>query len=354
MQHILVTGGCGFVGSSLAIRYKQKYPDVKVSVLDNLKRRGSELNLPRLQRKNICFYHGDIRNREDIASVGNFDLLVECAAEPSVVAGFDSSPDYVVNTNLLGTINCLAASCYNKAAMIFISTSRVYPYDLINCIKLRETNTRFEIIKQQDCDGISDRGLNENFPLFGPRSLYGATKLASELLITEYIHMYGLKAVINRCGLISGPWQFGKVDQGVVVLWMARHYWEKKLSYIGFGGTGKQVRDMIHVDDLFELIDIQSNNIDKYSGQTYNVGGGRDSSLSLLEMTAMCEAITGNQIEITPVPESRPADVAVYLSDCSKVIAQTGWEPRVGPREILFDIYNWISENENDLEGILR
>jgi len=243
---ILVTGGAGFVGSNLAIAFKNDTGG-RVVAMDNLKRRGSELNIGRLRKNGVEFIHGDIRNKEDFEPVGKVDTVVECSAEPSVMAGIGSSPDYLINTNLMGTVNCLEFARKRASTFLFLSTSRVYPVETINSLNVRETETRFELLDDQPVRGASSRGISEEFPLDGARTLYGATKLCSELLIREYVNTYGLKAVVNRCGLITGPWQMGKVDQGVIVLWVARHHYGMPLSYIGYGGKGKQVRDMIDV-----------------------------------------------------------------------------------------------------------
>ncbi len=350
----LITGGAGFVGSSLAINLKENYPDSKVIALDNLKRRGSELNIPRLLRHNVEFIHGDIRNKEDLTGIAAVDSIIECSAEPSVLAGYESSPEYLINTNLVGTINCLEVARKYKANFIMLSTSRVYPYKAINTIGFCDTETRFELENTQKIPGCSGAGVTEDFPLSGVRSLYGATKLASELLILEYADMYGFNAVINRCGVLTGPWQFGKVDQGVVVLWVAKHFWNQELSYIGYGGQGKQVRDILHVEDLFRLIDLQLQNIETLSGDIFNVGGGRKISISLKELTVLCKKYTGNSININKVPENRPADVRIYLTDNSRVIKSTGWTPKIGVETIIEEIAAWIKNNQNQLEGVLK
>jgi len=352
-QNILITGGAGFVGSNLALKLKEKYPEIKVTVLDNLKRRGSELNLPRLKEKGINFVHGDIRNKEDFEEVGKTDLILECSAEPSVLAGINSSPDYLINTNLLGTINCLEFARKNNSAFLFLSTSRVYPIDPINNLNLIEEETRFSLNDKQNSVGASGLGIAENFPLEGARSLYGTTKLCSELILQEYIYNYDLKGIINRCGVITGPWQMGKVDQGVFVLWVARHVFGGRLAYIGYGGKGKQVRDFLHIDDLFEVLDIQINDLDKFSGQVWNIGGGVENSVSLQELTKICEEVTGNKIEIAEVLEDRPADLKLFITDFSKIRNATGWEPQKDARQTIQDIYSWIKENENQLKTIL-
>ncbi|MCZ7355811.1 MAG: GDP-mannose 4,6-dehydratase [Candidatus Methanoperedens sp.] len=349
---ILITGGAGFVGSNLAIEFK-KNRDAQVVAFDNLKRRGSELNIPRLKENDVEFIHGDIRNREDFDPVGDTDILIECSAEPSVLAGFDSSPDYLLNTNLLGTINCLEYARKCGADIVFLSTSRVYPVRTINSINFIEKPTRFELSDNQSIQGVSSKGYTEEFPLNGPRTLYGATKLASELIIQEYIEMYGLRAVINRCGVLTGSWQMGKVDQGVIVLWVAKHHYQQSLSYIGYGGKGKQVRDILHVKDLQRLLEIQIADMDAHNGEIYNVGGGLERTVSLLELTRLCQKHTGNKIPIKNVNEDRPGDIRIFITDNSKITGKTGWKPEIEVEQIIEEISNWIGENSELLRPIL-
>ena len=353
-KNILITGGAGFVGSNLAIKFKENYPDTNIIVFDNLKRRGSELNLNRILQKNIHFIHGDVRNQEDFNFNQPIDLVIDCSAEPSVLAGINS-PEYSIHTNLSGTINCLEFCRKNSCHLVFLSTSRIYPIEELNQISFIEKKSRFEISFDQTISGISSKGINENFPLGKQRSLYGATKLASEFLIQEYIHNFKTKAVINRCGIITGPWQMGKVDQGIIPLWLARHFWKNKpLSYIGFGGTGKQVRDFIDIDDLFRVINIQVNDLSKYNGQIYNIGGGCQNSFSLLELTKMCQKITGNTINISQETQNRPDDIRIYISDTSKFNQISHWSCLKTKEQTLEEIYRWIFDNQNILEKILN
>ncbi|MDB5232032.1 MAG: NAD-dependent epimerase/dehydratase [Chitinophagaceae bacterium] len=351
---ILITGGAGFVGASLALFLKESFPSYSVYCLDNLKRRGSELNISRLKEKGISFIHGDIRNKEDFYELPETDSIIECSAEPSVLAGLSSAPDYLLNTNLVGTLNVLSFAVKTKASLIFLSTSRVYPIEYLNEINLSETDTRFTINREQTFTGITPEGINEQFPLTGFRSLYGASKLASELFINEYNEFYQLKTIINRCGVIAGPWQMGKTDQGVAALWLAKHFYKQSLNYIGYGGQGKQVRDMLHIADLFTLIDYQLHHIDKLSGQTFNVGGGNECSISLQEMTQICERITGNKIPITGIAETRAADIALYITDNHMVIAATGWKPKKTVENIFIDIYEWLNKYQLLLTPILK
>jgi CDP-paratose 2-epimerase len=351
---MLVTGGAGFIGSNLAISFKRQYPSLRVIVLDNLKRRGSELNIKRLLGNDVEFIHGDVRNPEDMTFDGKIDLLIECSAEPSVISGYGGNSDYLINTNLIGAINCFEMARKNNTDVIFLSTSRVYPYDALNNLKTIETKTRLEWAEVQDIDipGWSINGIDTDFPLVGPRSMYGATKLCSELILQEYISMYGIRGIINRCGVIAGPWQFGKIDQGVFTHWMLAHYYKKDLKYIGFGGKGKQVRDLLHIEDLFELIELQIDSIDKISGDVFNVGGS-DVNLSLLETTQICGKVTGNKITIESELNTRPADLAIYVTDNQKVCNTFSWKPVRNAESILNDIYLWIKDNEKSLSSLM-
>jgi CDP-paratose 2-epimerase len=352
-RRVLVTGGAGFIGASLALGLAGRYPDWEILALDNLRRRGSELNLPRLREAGVRFHHGDVRRLEDLLEVGEVDVLLECSAEPSVLAGVGGSPDYVVQTNLVGAYNCLELARRSGAQFVFLSTSRVYPVAALEGLAYREADTRLELEDEQSLSGASSRGIAESFPLQGPRTLYGATKLSAELLVAEYAASYGLSVVIDRCGVIAGPWQMGKVDQGVFTYWMLAHHFKRPLSYIGFGGAGKQVRDLLHVEDLLELVDEQLTDPARWAGVTVNVGGGRDCSLSLCETTALCRQITGRTVEVRASAEDRPGDIPIYISDCSRLHELTGWRARRGPTEILSDIHAWIVEHETDLAAAL-
>jgi CDP-paratose 2-epimerase len=343
-KNILITGGAGFIGSNVAVYIKRIYPKSRITALDNLKRRGSELNIKRLKSNGINFMHGDIRFSQDLSFGVKPNLIIECSAEPSVLAGTKTGPGYTINTNLIGIMNCLELARKKRADFIFLSTSRVYPYGRINNLKIIEQETRFSWQGGQNITGFSENGINENFSLEGPRSLYGATKLSGELLLTEYIKNYGIKGIANRCGVIAGPWQFGKIDQGVFSLWMINHYFKKQLTYTGWGGKGKQVRDLLHIDDLCSLIDSQIRDMNKGNGKIYNVGGGKDISLSLLEATSICEKITGNKIKISPQECNQAFDVPIYITDSAKIGLDYSWKP-VKPRErILEDIFKWLKQ----------
>lgn len=353
-QVILITGGAGFVGSGLAIGLKTKYPAYELIAFDNLKRRGSELNISRLKSAGVKFIHGDIRSMSDFEEVGEIDCLIDAAAEPSVLAGVKSGTDYLIKTNFNGTINSLEYAKRFSAKFVFLSTSRVYPIERIEKSSYEEGDTRFTLSADQNELGITEKGISEQLSLQGNRSLYGATKLASELFVNEYNSVFSMETVINRCGILTGPYQMGKVDQGAVVLWAARHFWKRPLAYIGYGGTGKQVRDMLHGNDLLRLIDWQIHNIGMVNGDTFNVGGGLQVSASLQEMTKICHEITGTTIEFTKDMTGRPGDIPWYITDYSLVHEKTGWKPEISVQEIFADIFAWLEKDQAALKSILN
>lgn len=354
MKRVIVAGGAGFVGSSLALALKRDHPDRTVTALDNLKRRGSELAIERLRAGGVDFAHGDIRCAEDLAAPGPCDLFLDCSAEPSVHAGYGASPAYLVNTNLLGTVNCLEHARRSGAAFVFISTSRVYPIAPLRALPLETQGERLEIAPGGHGPGWSAHGVAEDFPLAGPRSLYGATKLASEMLVEEYRAAYGLRTLTYRCGVLAGPWQMGKVDQGFMVLWLARHLYGGTLSYMGFGGLGHQVRDVLHVEDLYDLLALHLGDPVRWDGSMFNVGGGAANATSLAELSALCRRLGGRPIDITAHPETRDADIPWYVTDHRRVTAACGWQPRRPLEQIASDIAGWLIDHRARLEPILR
>ena len=345
-HRVLVTGGAGFIGSSISLAVAARHPDWEVIACDNLFRRGSELNLPRLKGGGVQFHHADVRHPEDLARAGRIDALVECSAEPSVLGG----GDVIVPVNLLGAYHCFEYAAHHRAQVIFLSTSRVYPVARLESLAYEETPTRFQWTSEQSVAGAGAEGIGEHFPLDGARTLYGASKLAAEVLLAEYAVAW----TVDRCGVIAGPWQMGKVDQGVFTHWMLSFVMERPLQYIGYGGAGKQVRDLLHVEDLVDLIDRQLCDPDGWAGQVLNVGGGPSISLSLLETTELCRAISGHDVAIGGVTGNRPGDVRIYVSDCRALFERTEWRPRRGAEEVMRDIHDWAVEHEDELRSGLK
>src|SRR5262245_60810261 len=347
---ILITGGAGFIGSSLAIALKSRVPAASVVSMDNLYRRGSELNLARLNAYGVAFHYGDIRNISDFPN-GPFDIFIECSAEPSVLAGMNQSPDYLIQTNLMGAYHCLEKARLWKSGFLFLSTSRVYPIQTLEAHPWREAPDRF-LWEDGGTHGITSRGVSESVDMVGARSLYGCTKYAAEQLIEEYRATYGLTAVTNRCGAVAGPWQFGKIDQGVVALWVLAHQFRRPLEYIGYGGCGRQVRDFLHVDDLSDLVAQQVLEIDRWNGWLGNISGGASNAVSLCELTQLCPEYVGNDIPVGSRTENRPGDLRVFIGDCARLFSRTDWRPRRDMRVIVQDTAAWARQHSVALERL--
>ena len=334
---ILITGGCGFVGSNLAIYLKKKLNNSKIYSLDNLCRNGSKVNEARIKIYKIQNYKIDIRDYSKISKLPKFELIIDCCAEPAIEASF-KEPDRVFGTNLVGTFNILKKCIKDKTNILFLSSSRVY--SISNLKQLVNKQNLIQPIK-------ITKTINEKFKTSLPSSLYGFTKLSSEKLIREFSFTGKIKYIINRFGVISGPWQFGKQDQGFISLWIARHILKKKLSYIGFGGYGHQVRDIIHIDDVCEIIFLQIKKLDKVFNKTFNVGGGPKNKISLKQLTLKCQKMTGNKLELGRSAITSKYDIPYYVTNNSKIKSFYNWKPSRNINKILQDIYRWIIENES-------
>ncbi len=352
-MRILITGGAGFVGASLAKQFKEFFQGCDVIAFDNLRRRGSELNIPLFKTMGIQFVHGDVRVVSDFQELrGDFDLILHAGAEPSVHAGTGGSPDDVVQTNVTGTLNCLNFARNHGDTFLLLSTSRVYSIAPLRSIELVETANRFEIAPAQEGPGITVEGISEDFPTNSARSFYGATKFAAEMLMQEFVATYGMKGVIYRCGVIAGPGQFGKADQGVFTLWLVHHYFRKPLEYTGFGGNGKQVRDLIHPFDLLDLIWRHLPLMGEPGRNVFNVGGGRSRSVSLAELTEICRYLTGNRVAIASKPETAEVDIPVFVTDSRRIRETVGWMPKLDLDAIFRDTLHWIQANESQLRSL--
>ena len=306
---ILITGGCGFVGSNLAIYFKNNEIGTKINTLDNLSRKGSLLNLHRLKKKKIKNFKKNISNYNELKSLPKYDLIVDCCAEAAVEKS-RKEVDKVFNTNLVGTFNILKKCVKDKSNFIFLSSSRVYSIE-----KLRQLKRNKFLI-------------NEKFDTSEPKSIYGFSKYSSEHLIREFSFLYKIKYIINRLGVISGPWQFGKQDQGFVSFWIWKHMNRRKLSYNGFGGKGLQIRDVVHITDVCKLISKQIKKINSINNLTLNAGGGKKNAISLKDLTKICQKITSNRIKIFSRKVTSIYDIPYYVTDNSKVKKIYNWNPQ--------------------------
>ena len=341
---ILITGGCGFVGSSISLYLNRKLNNSTIYTLDNFSRKGSRIHHKRLISEKIKNFNINIVDHKKIMKLPKFDLVVDCCAEPAVSDSI-KKPRKVFNTNLVGTYNIINKCIKDNSYLIFLSSSRIYSIKSLS--------------KNISADGSIKKNIkkyliNESFDTRSPKSLYGFTKLASEELINEFNYSHKLKYIINRFGVISGPWQFGYEDQGFVSLWVINHFLKKKMKYIGFKGTGNQSRDVIHIDDVCDLIFQQIKKRKKIFNITFNAGGGLNNLISLKNLTKLCNEITGNIISFKKEKKTSLFDIPIYLTDNTKVTKYYKWKPKHTIKDIVKDIYNWSKENKTILNKLFK
>ena len=341
MKKILVTGGCGFVGTNICLSLKNM--NLKIYSLDNLTRKGSIFNLNLLKKVKIKNFKLDIFNYKKISNLPKFDLIIDCCAEAAVELS-KNQLDKVVNTNLIGTFNILKKAKKDNSKIIFLSSSRVNSISSINEILNKKILKNKVKIRKK---------INENFDVLKPKSIYGFTKLASEMLIEEFAYAFDVKFLINRCGVISGPLQFGKQDQGFVSLWIWHHFIKKNLKYIGYGGYGHQLRDVLHIQDLVELIQLQIKKFNHVYNQTFTVGGSTKSYTSLSQLTKICQETTGNKISFLKKPRTSIYDIPYFITNNKKVTKTYGWRPKKNINIVVQDIYKWMLINKKKLNKFL-
>lgn len=336
---LLITGICGFVGSRLALALRDRIANLEVTGIDNLLRPGSETNREVLTSRGIHFVHGDLRMRSDFEALPACDWVIDAAANPSVLAGVDgrSSPRQLSEHNLAGTLNVLEYCREKKAGLILLSSSRVYSVrDLAGLPVVAEGNAFVVPSAPSLPPGVSGSGITEAFPVRQPISLYGATKLSSEIMAIEYGATFGFPVWIDRCGVLAGAGQFGTAEQGIFSYWVHAHAAKKRLRYIGFGGHGYQVRDAFHPDDLAALITLQMRR-DPPQDAIYNAGGGLKNSMSLAQLTHWCDAQFGAH---RPEPDGsdRPFDIPWLVMDYGRTANEFGWHPQRSLSSILEEI----------------
>ena len=347
---ILITGICGFSGSCIAKTLLHHHSNLQIIGVDNFSRKGSELNISDLTSLEIDLIRGDIRSQSDIDCLPKVDWVIDCAANPSVLAGIDgqSSSRQLLEHNLIGTINLLEYCKNHKAGLILLSTSRVYSASELAALPVQSSEDRFEL---QDCDvsGASSLGISEDFPTTAPLSLYGASKLASETLNLEYGECFDFPVWINRCGVLAGAGQFGKADQGIFSFWIHSYREKKPLKYIGFNGTGHQVRDALHPKDLVPLLSRQMLEPDWEAPKIINLGGGLENSMSLKELSSWCEDRFG-QNEVLASQDERPMDAPWIVMDSTTAQNAWNWSVKTTIQQILEEIANHAETNPSWLQ----
>jgi CDP-paratose 2-epimerase len=344
---LLVTGAAGFAGANIIRHLLKLIPSVSIFGLDNFSRKGSELNVKELLDLKVKLLRCDIRSQSDVESIPKVDWIIDCAAIPSVLAGVDGhvSSRQLMEHNLLGTINLLEYCKRHKAGLILLSTSRVYSATQLAALPVEPSNNRFEL-KQSETVGVTTSGISEDFPISAPLSLYGASKLASEALILEYGECFDFPVWINRCGVLAGAGQFGKADQGIFSYWIHSFREKNSLKYIGFNGTGYQVRDALHPKDLVPLLSQQMMEPDWEAPKIVNLGGGNENSMSLKKLSFWCQDRFGEN-EVIASNEVRPMDAPWIVMDSTTAQNAWNWHVETKIEDILNEIAQHAEENPN-------
>ncbi len=348
---ILITGICGFAGSTLATELPKHRPGLEILGLDNLSRPGSEMNRSAMQQQGVRLFHGDIRNPSDLENLPAADWTIDAAANPSVLAGMSgqASSRQLMEHNLIGTVNVLEYCKRAKCGLLMLSTSRVYSLRRLAGLKMEPKADAFEPrFDETQEPGLTRDGVTEAFSTEPPLSLYGASKLASEVLALEYAEAFGFPAHINRCGVLAGAGQFGRADQGIFSFWIHSYCQKRPLQYIGFGGTGRQVRDCLHPRDLVPLLLKQMDSAGK-SGGLINAGGGRNHGMSLSQLSAWCAERFGPH-EIKGTDVDRPYDVPWLILNSERATEVWDWRPATPLEAILDEIAQHAGRNPKWLE----
>jgi len=334
---ILITGGCGFIGTNATAHFLKR--GYKVIIFDNLSRAGGKANLNWLKTRGpFIFIKGDIRNDKQLLEIFKKykpGLVLHLASQVTMVNSI-KNPREDFEVNALGTFNLLEAmrKTKSKASAIFSSTNKVLgDLSYIPTIE-KEKRYEYKYIK----------GVDENFPLnfYGP---YGCSKGTADQYFLDYARIFGLNTIVFRQSTIYGPRQFGIEEQGWIAWFCNCLIFGKPVTIYG---DGKQVRDVLYIDDLISAFDLAFKNIKKTRGKAYNIGGGPKFSLSLLELIEILEKIKNDaSLKLNYKFEPwRFGDQKIYISDISRVKNDFGFQPKISPKKGIKRLYNWISENK--------
>jgi CDP-paratose 2-epimerase len=324
---ILITGICGFTGSCLAAALLEHRSGLEIFGIDNLVRPGSEQNREQLARLGVRVIHGDVRQASDVEALPAADWVIDAAANPSVLAGVDgkSSSRQLMEHNLIATLQVLEYCKRHQAGLLLVSSSRVYSIAALAALRMAVHDDGYRLDSSQTLPaGVSARGIAAGFSTTPPLSLYGSSKLASEILALEYGATFGFPVWINRCGVMAGAGQFGTAEQGIFSFWINAHLRRRPLRYIGFEGHGFQARDAFHPADLAALLLLQLECSRADGTRVYTVGGGSENCMSLAQLTRWCDRRFGAH----PVAHDlrpRPFDIPWVAMDSSEVQKDFGW-----------------------------
>jgi CDP-paratose 2-epimerase len=337
---ILITGVCGFVGSTLAECLLERVDGLRVAGIDNLRRPGAETNRARLEKVGVEFTHGDLRCDSDVSGLPACDWVIDAAANPSVLAGLNGagSSRQLFENNLAAFGNLLEYCKENKAGLLLLSSSRVYSIPALTAIPLRVNDGAFVLEPNTPLPcGLTANGICVDFSTAAPISLYGATKLASEIMALEYGHAFDFPVWITRCGVLAGSGQFGTSDQGIFAFWVNAHLRRRPIRYIGFNGTGHQTRDAFHPRDLAALLVGQMRTSRSNGQRVYTAGGGPKNTMSLAQLTAWCDERFGRHAPGLELA-SRKYDIPWIVMDNSMAAQDFGWRIEIPFTAILEDI----------------
>lgn len=339
---ILITGGAGFIGCNTAKRFIEQGHEVVV--FDNMSRKGCDLNLVWLRKQgNFNFVEGDIRSSQMLTDVfsnnGVFDVVIHLAAQVAVTTSV-SNPREDFEINAVGTFNLLETIRLSSTSPIIIYASTNKVYGRMEDVTIIESNNRYQY---RDYPlGISEECVLDF------HSPYGCSKGSADQYVRDYARIYGLRTVILRQSCIYGYRQFGIEDQGWVAWFIIATQLGKPITIYG---DGMQVRDVLFIDDLIDTYERVINNIDEVNGQVFNIGGGSNNQLSLLELLEQIARMSGSYPQIT-FADWRPGDQKVFVSSIAKAKSLLGWSPQTSTISGIEKLYGWVSENLNLLEEL--
>lgn len=340
-MRILISGICGFVGSTIARALVASGRGYQITGFDNYIRPGSETNRAPLEQLGIKILTADLRFAALIDALPPADFVIDAAANPSVLAGVDgkTSSRELIDHNLYGTVNLLEYCKTHRAGFILLSTSRVYAIPPLATLPVQSVGGAFMPDARQPLPaGLTAAGLDETFSTTAPLSLYGATKLTSEALALEYGETFNFPVFINRCGVLAGAGQFGRADQGIFAYWINSWLHRRPLKYLGFGGLGHQVRDCLHPSDLLPVLEKQfAAPRLPVTDRCANFSGGAASAMSLRQLSDWCAARFGPHTVVQD-GTARPFDIPWIVLDHTKATSLWGWRPATPTTTILAEI----------------